>query len=108
MRSFEINDITVTIEAIGVYVEIEATNQFTGEICTASDESGFDGEMGIYVATLRALLGLLTNEMKKYRTFITSPFVNPTEKYYEKCFDELLEIHTDFLEVREVLNNLFD
>jgi len=47
MRSFEINDITATIDAIGVHVEVEATNQFTGEICTANDESGFDDETGL-------------------------------------------------------------
>jgi len=40
--------------------------------------------------------------------FITKPYVNPTEEYYEKCFEELLEIHTDFIEVKEALNSIFD
>ncbi len=108
MRSFEINDITATIDAIGVHVEVEATNQFTGEICTASDESGFDDETGVVVATLRAVHNLLANEMQKYMKFITKPYVNPTEEYYEKCFEELLEIHTDFIDVKEALNSIFD
>ena len=108
MRSFEINDITATIDAIGVHVEVEATNQFTGEICTAIDESGFEGETGVVVATLRAVHTLLANEMQKYMKFITKPYVNPTEEYYDKCFEELLEIHTDYLEVHEQLNKVFD
>lgn len=116
MISFEINEMTMTTTKtvkksrteVTTKIEIEATNQFTGEICTAEGYSEFDGTTGIVVAELRAEQNLLANEMEKYMRFITKPYVNPTEEYYNKCFDELLEIHTDYLEVREKLNNVFE
>ena len=116
MRSFEINEITMTLVATvkktrtetETKVEIEATNQFTGEICRAEGYSEFEGITGSVVAELRAEQNLLANEMQKYMRFITKPYVNPTEEYYDKCFEELLEIHTDYLEVHEKLNNVFE
>lgn len=116
MTSFEINEITMTTTTTvkksraetTVKVEIEATNQFTGEICNAEGYSEFEGMTGAVVAELRAEQNLLANEMQKYMDFITKPYVNPTEEYYNKCFEELLEIHTDYLEVKEQLNSVFD